>query len=229
MIKLYTDKISDLHAHSIYSDGNISIRGSITRRINMINQIEEIGISDHFRDLEKYSWEQYKNEIQKCKLEFNSNTTKILFGVEVFATDVKRLTKEHYSELDYIIIENFENFFFLDDYKSFINQIKQNFGGLIILAHPELDMIYDHLGENQYIDLLHYLKRMKIPLEINVNCGYWFKGQCDIENVFYTETKEMILMNQVGALVSIGTDSHLYEDSLYENFEKVMWVLSELE
>lgn len=229
MIKLYTDKISDLHAHTVYSDGNISIRGSIERRISMINQIEEIGISDHFRYIEGAPWKEYRNEIEKCKSIFNRDTRKILLGVEVLASDVEKLSEEHYGDLDYIIIEHFEDFYTLDDYISLISSTKQYFNGLIILAHPRIDKILENLGEIQFIKLLKFLKVKGIPLEINVNWGYWFQDQCDVEKVFYTETREMILLNQEEALVSIGTDSHMYEDLLYDNFERVMWFLSEPE
>lgn len=193
----------------------------------MINQIEEVGISDHFRDIEGDLWEEYRSEICNRKLDINSASIKILIGVEVLAADVGRLTEKHYQDLDYIIVENFEDIYSLDDYMSFISGIKKHFDGLIILAHPEIDRILDNLGKDSFIQLLEYLKSMEIPLEINMNWGYWFQDQYDIEKVFYTDTEEVVLMNQAKALVSIGTDSHLYEDLLYDRYEKVMWFLSE--
>lgn len=233
MIKLYTENISDLHAHTLYSDGNISIRGSIERRIKMIDHIEEIGVSDHFRAVEGGLWKRYVSEINVCKGIYNDGRRRVMLGVEVMCTDIERLLEQHYRDLDYLIVEDYEDFATLDDYVTLISRIKQRFKGIIIMAHSDILKIYRNLGKEQFSELLAYLNKSTIPLEISVNRGYWFQGHTlvdrDIEKVFYSKTIEMALMNQACALVSLGTDAHCYEDELFDLYQKVMWILSEME
>ena len=229
MIKLYTDKISDLHAHTIFSDGDLTILESIKKRIDMITGLEEVGISDHFRDIiAKNLWEKYIKDIHACKNIYNNETFKVLLGVEIFASDINLLSEDLSQDIDFLIVENYENYVDIESYVTMVENIRTIFSGPIILAHPDIKNILECIGSEGFSILIEFLKEEGIPLEINVNHGYWFWDGCDPERTLEIDTPEMNTLNEAEAFVSIGTDSHMYEDVLFSNYELALWYVMNL-
>lgn len=221
MVKLYTNKISDLHAHTDFSDGDVSVIDSIQIRKLNIPGIQEIGVSDHYLAIkDKVKWAAYIEAIKGCQELFEREGVAVQVGVEFIIFDLMADIEDvPYEDLDYIILENYESIRHVDEYKRMICALKERFTGRIIMAHPNFGQMLGTLGEAEFTELVRYLRDEQIPLEMNVSSSFWFEDGYDPRQHFSEPSKLMRLLNQEDALMSIGTDAHSYELRLFSRYE----------
>ncbi|MBN2222590.1 MAG: hypothetical protein JW708_10325 [Vallitaleaceae bacterium] len=224
MVSLYTSKTSDLHAHTIFSDGEVSVLESLELRKKYIPSVEELGVSDHYREIiKRNNWKEYVSEIKKHQELFQGNGIRVLVGIEIYWQDlIKDFERIPFEDLDYVIIENYERISKLEDYDIVLAKLKQCFSKPILLAHPEFEEIIEKLGETGFRRLLRLLREKEIALEMNLNWGYWFASGCDPKRVFYEQSEIMNILHEEKALLSIGTDAHSYDEDFFRKYSLAM-------
>ncbi len=207
---------TDLHAHTVYSDGVYSIEKSILKR-QVIAKV--LGISDHYHYLSKDKWEEYIKEINYYKNRFDDHT--ILVGLEIIFTDLKEYIHDiRFKDLDYLIIEDYETISMVENFEMVIDSLISKFSGDIIMAHPNFPTWKLMLGENRLFQVLTYLRDNDIAIEINVNQGYFHGIGDDFVELMSDNTNIYVqLLNMTDSLLSIGTDAHGYEEVLFSRFK----------
>jgi histidinol phosphatase-like PHP family hydrolase len=94
----------------------------------------------------------------------------------------------------------------------------------LILAHPDFEVWFGHLNREGNIGIdtmLTFLRENGIALEINVNTGYFFKKKDVIDALCDHSDPVVQALKQSETMLSIGTDSHGYEQVLFEGFNQV--------
>jgi len=207
---------TDLHAHTVYSDGIYSIEKSLLKRQDIA---KVLGVSDHYHYLSEDRWEEYIKEINYYKNKFNDHT--ILVGLEIIFSDLKEYIHNiRFKDLDYLIIEDFETISLVENFETVIDSLISKFSGDIIMAHPNFPTWKLILGEKRLFQVLTYLRDNEIAIEINVNQGYFHGIGDDFSELMSDEDNIYVqLLNKTDSLLSIGTDAHGYEDVLFSRFK----------
>lgn len=204
----------DLHAHTKYSDGTKDIFDSIKTRLVYA---DILGISDHYRYIKNNDkWNAYIDEISRAKDHFEAT---IKSGVEIYFSDlVLDLNQIKYKDLDYIILEHYEQFNY-QQLVATISELRSVFSKDIIMAHPDYVSWANWLGKEKLLEVMQVTKNLKIAIEINCNSGYFFGYGRSPQEAF--EVKKNIGAELIrDSIISIGSDAHAYEPMLLETFKE---------
>jgi histidinol phosphatase-like PHP family hydrolase len=218
MVELAFEQRTDLHAHTIHSDGHVTVEESIIRRMPYA---KVIGISDHYRHLcaDEYRWDKYVMKITKQKMLITSHEIKA--GVEIYFKDLEKdMDKIAFEDLDYIIIERYEKYHSLSQVFATLDSLRSRFKGEIILAHPEYDYWHMMLNTSQE-ELMKYLNKRNILIEVNCNKGYFFQWGRSFKELFEDEGKVAKMLNKYNMKICFGTDAHAYEPELMKRFDDI--------
>lgn len=226
----YLSKRHDLHAHTKYSDGAVSVQESINLRRGYA---DVIGISDHYRYLisESDKLSKYCDEIIDYKaksLQKEQASPDVRLGIEVFYADLTYAIKNLVAyPFDFVILENFEYFAdqeaVLEGIKNLIKSLESTGRHVeIILAHPNYEVWFGHLSKIGKIGIrgmLEFLREHDICLEFNVNTGYFFSSGDVIAAIENEEDDLVKTLSDSGVDFAIGMDCHAYEEALFKGFD----------
>jgi len=195
----YSDIRGDLHIHSLYSDGNLSIKE--LAEIAGAMKYEYIAICDHSQSA-KYahglSPERLKEQIKEIDtLNKKYKDFKILKGTEVDILQDGQLDfpDELLKELDIVIAAIHTGF--KKNVTERIIQAMEN-PWVTIIAHPSERLISRREGYDVDLErVLQEAQRMGKCLELNA-----YYDRLDLNEFYLKKAKEM------GIKISIGTDTH---------------------
>ncbi len=214
---MFYSKKTDLHAHTIWSDGLYTIEESIKNRSGIA---DVLGISDHYRAVLKLGFDKYIDEIKS--LEFKN----IKAGIEIFYIDLNKLSskvkQEQFSKLDFIIVEDFERIIDQKNLLTNLVELKSSFHGDVILAHPDFKYLIDTYGRTYLFYFLSFCKEKHILIELNISDIYLlYEGLSFIEIMeINKEVYETLI--EVCSYIIISTDCHGGEENiLYKEFNEV--------
>jgi len=201
----------NLHIHSTFSDGKVSIRKMVKSALKL--NLDYIAITDHFtdswkdwisklKDIDKIS--EYLGEITECQNYIREYGKKLVVfkGLEVDLGSSARFIKKniHPSKFDLILFEYLQDVDTIAFIKNIINFWKRtirNIGELPIIGLAHLDPSYFIHGNLDI--LISFLKNYSIYFEFNPSYPTYYSRQ---NEMFFERLKE----NNIP--VAIGCDSH---------------------
>ena len=201
----------NLHIHSTFSDGKVSIRKMVKSALKL--NLDYIAITDHFtdswkdwvsklKDIDKIS--EYLGEITECQNYIREHGKKLVVfkGLEVDLGSSARFIKKNIqpSKFDLILFEYLQDVDTIAFIKNIINFWKRkirNIGELPIIGLAHLDpsyFMYDNLDI-----LISFLKNYSIYFEFNPSYPTYYSRKNEI---FLAKLRD----NNIP--VAIGCDSH---------------------
>lgn len=202
-------KVFDFHSHTYYSNcGRDNPKDLIEASIQ--NGVSVLGITDHNHGI-KARKEQYIDEIHSFADEY-ADRIKILCGIEIATLpayyDLK--SKDEVKNFDYCLIEH------ITDEQSiaganFIEFCKE-FPIICGIAHTDLFQYCDMYGFD-YEEFFKSLAENNIFWEMNVTYDsiHRYKEHQYVKDLMNDKTKQDIVRKS-GVYISVGSDSHRYED-----------------
>jgi DNA polymerase (family 10) len=195
----YSDIRGDLHVHSDYSDGNLSIKELVELARSL--KYEYIAVCDHSQSA-KYAhgltWERLKQQIKEIdKLNQEFKNIKILKGIEVDILHDRQLdfSDEILKELDIVIAAIHTGFRKSVD-ERILRAMENPF--VTVIAHPSGRLISKREGYEVDLErVLQGAQKTGKALELNA-----FYDRLDLNEFYLKKAKQM------GIKISIGTDTH---------------------
>ncbi|MGL5677305.1 MAG: PHP domain-containing protein [Cellulosilyticaceae bacterium] len=206
-------KYSDLHNHTVWSDGDHTIADVIGRAVE--SGLGQVGISDHFEmieDIDKYIGEiiVYKNAYRE---------TDIRIGVEIKIQTLLGLAVQEIqylgSKLDYLLIEDIEYRCKINEMLDVLQSVLNSMACKVGWAHLDLERLGD-VRER----VLKFTATNKMFLDFNIEADFYkdvLQGFSRIDDVLFE-----------GIEIIVGSDTHAFEDEWIECIKTAQGFVDEL-